>query len=154
MLGPVGDQSAAAHLAAKLAAFGFSAEVQPVEHTIGQTHWIYLEAGSSPEGVDARQATLRTRGVDGFIISEGPLAGRIAVGVYGNDEAAVDRIEEMRRRGLAPKAMAFPQIQTEYWITVVPGPSQLVTGSGWKTALQADIPLEEKEIFCLDVASR
>ncbi len=154
MLGPVAEQGAATHLAAKLAAFGFSADVQPVEQTIGQSHWIYLENSPLPDDVSARHAILHARGIDSFIISEGPLSGHIAVGVYASEDAAAARLEEMRRRGLAPRTMITSQTQTEYWITVVPGPSHLITGSGWKSALHPDIPLQEKEIFCLDVASR
>ncbi len=154
MAGPFDDEAEARRVSARLLVHGIGAEIKRVERSIGETLWVYLDLVDDHAAMSSLSVRLRARGVDNFLIDEGPLGGKLALGVFGRDDLASRYREEMRRRGLQAELMAMPRTQSEYWVSVAHEGNRFLVDSIWKRLPVSDFQRQEKENFCLDVASR
>lgn len=154
MAGPFGEEEVALQMSARLLAHGMNTELKMVERSIGDTFWVYLDMAGEEMATNTVHARLQARGVDNFVITEGPLAGHIALGVFSQDEQAHEHREEMLRRGLEVELKKVSRNQTEFWVVVTAGSHIFMEDSRWKSLLTSDFQLQQKENFCLDVASR
>lgn len=154
MAGPFDDEVAAEQMTARLLVHGIDAEVKRVERSIGESLWVYLDPVDDHGALSGLSVRLRARGVDNFVISEGPLNGRMALGVFSRYDLASQYREEMLRRGLQAELIAIPRTQSEYWVSMTTEGHNFLVDSIWKRLLVSDFQLQQEENFCLDVASR
>lgn len=154
MAGPFNDKESALQMSARLLAHGVNTEIKAVEKSIGDIYWVFLDRAEDDAAASKLHARLRARGVDNFVITDGPLVGRVALGVFSRVDPAHELREEMLRRGLQPEMKKVPRNQTEFWVAVTASSHYFLEDSRWKSLLTSDFKLQQKENFCLDVASR
>ncbi|MDQ3494615.1 MAG: SPOR domain-containing protein, partial [Pseudomonadota bacterium] len=89
---------------------------------------------------DAMAARIRAAGFDDlFIVPTGEVANSIALGRYGNEAAARQRVTTLQAAGFAAQARPIGEAGMQYWIDVAAGPDfDLAAARDATGAAQAD----------------
>lgn len=153
MVGPFAGLEGADRFVARLQVLDVQAFVQNLELPGGPVYRVHLPALNSQR--DARQvlAQLHAEGVDSYLISRGDLANGIFLGVFSQGEEAQARVRELKSLGWQAEIQKIDRTYHEIWVMFAEGEAQKIARKTWWEWLDDEKSFEERQNFCLDVAS-
>ena len=131
--GRFADRAAATEAAEWLRERG--ARLLDIRHEQGRVvknHRVYLASVLAPEAAAAKLRELHDRGVrDAAVISKGPLANRISLGLYNSDKNARRRVAELRKLGYPAESAANTKAFSEYAVRAQTAASRASLEANW-----------------------
>src|SRR5690606_38806705 len=154
MVGPAASQSQAQELLHALRQEGVSARMVTQEVAKAPDYWVYLPPLPDRESaIGVLRELQQTRKVDSFLISQGPLANGISLGLFKNREAAIALQQQRNDQGLDARLIEVERNAIEYWV-VIPGDAGVLSVQKVTELLaQAKLSAEQRQIYCKSVAS-
>lgn len=153
MVGPFPAPDAAKHFVERLRALDVLATARAFELRTGLDYWVYFPPEASRQDAYRRLAELQAQGVDSHIILRGELAHGISLGVFSQKTLAEAQVQSVQLQGQTPKIRVIDRSHEEIWVVFGPGEAQKITKSTWWPWLDHRNPFEERQNFCLDLAS-
>lgn len=153
MVGPFGDLSSADRFVARLKVLDVRAFVQNMELPAGTGYWVHLPSFGSQQDAKRVLAQLHSEGVDSHIITRGRLANGISLGVFSREEEALLRVSELASLGWQPEIVKIDRPHREVWVMFAEGEEQKIARNTWSEWLDNKKSFEERQNYCLDVAS-
>ncbi|MGA0933581.1 MAG: SPOR domain-containing protein [Pseudohongiellaceae bacterium] len=104
----------------------------------------------------ARQTlqALRNEGLDSFLITTGELRGGISLGLFSQEELALNLQEDLAARGYATSIHEVVNTSNEIWVTIEGISQALLEGTELLDLLSQGLELEVIEKPCETIASR
>ncbi|RLJ67903.1 SPOR domain-containing protein [Sulfurisoma sediminicola] len=105
---------------------GFNVEVKPAEGTT--SYWVHIPPQASKAAADKKAAELRALGIKDFYImqDEGPSLNAISLGLFKNEAAAGELLQNMIKRGVRSARIEVRQTPARHTRVLVKGPSELL----------------------------
>jgi hypothetical protein len=121
--GPFADAESGARARARLIAQGV-ARATPRQATAGARGWsVSVPPLADRAAADAMAARIAAAGFeDLFIVPSGDMANSVALGRYGNEATARQRVASLQAAGFEVQARPIGDAATQYWIDVAGGP--------------------------------
>lgn len=120
-----GDELLAA-LRQRLLVLGIAADIVEVETLVAEDYLLYQHVQGGRQQVMAELQLLQRAGVDSYLIGEGDLAGRIALGVFASEAAARARQVQLRDMGFAALMEQLARYDREQWLQIGQASSRLL----------------------------
>lgn len=153
MVGSFADLDSADQFVARLNILDVKASVKILELSAGSGYWVHLPPQRSDREARRVLAQLQSEGLDSYIISRGDLANGISLGVFSRKEDAQARVAELLSLGWEAETQLIDRSYEEVWVMFGKGEAQKITKKTWREWLDDKKTFEERENFCLDVAS-
>lgn len=151
-LGVFADREEAAQLLQRLLALDVRAAVVEDEVVGSSDYWLVMPVIGGTPGALARLSSLQERGVDSFVITEGPLAGSISLGVFSREDYAAARQAQLQSDGYDVRIEQVEKLRSQYSVQVAPEARRLV-GSQLLLTLREDFPaMQHQYQSCAPVA--
>lgn len=113
--GPFTGDSERAIILTRLKKLNVAAAVVDIS---GLRHWVYLPAKATRKDAVATVQSLKTQGVDSYIISSGQNRLGVSVGLYTQQALAEQKMRELQRRGWSPVMDTYERAVGERWLSV------------------------------------
>ncbi|MGI8560539.1 MAG: hypothetical protein ACR2J7_03710 [Luteimonas sp.] len=145
-IGPFADAEFEARARARLIAQGV-ARATPRQTTTGARGWsVSMPPLADRAAADAMAGRIAAAGFeDLFIVPTGDMANSVALGRYGNEATARQRVASLQAAGFEVQARPIGDAATEHWIDVAGGPgfdaAAAQAASGAARADAVDCPL-------------
>jgi cell division septation protein DedD len=153
MVGAFADEVRAQDFIARLAVLDVAAFLNPVDLSVGEGYWVYLEPLVSREESRRRLAELQDRGVDSYIIPKGELENGISLGMFTKRDLAELRLKELVDLGINAKIQEIKRSYREIWVMLGVQEEQKIATETWQKILKEPIPLQQRQNLCTDIAS-
>lgn len=128
-LGAFKASEKAEQLRQRLLALSIQSKVISREVADTLDYWlIFPVQGGSSEGIQ-RLKLLQAQGIDSFLISQGPLAGNISLGVFSREDYALARQAQLQAEGYGVEVEALEKVSVEYLVQVDADARRLVDQS-------------------------
>lgn len=138
-LGVFPEELRAEQLRQRLLALGIQSRVISRPIPGATSYWLVMDVvGGRPEAL-AQLAILQDRGIDSFLISEGPLANNISLGVFARDDNAKARRAQLQALGYRVEVEPVERSESEYLVEVDAVARRLVD-QALLARLRADFP--------------
>ena len=152
-LGVFADREEAAQLLQRLLALDVTAEVVADEIVSSSDYWLVMSVMGGASGALAKLSSLQERGIDSFVITEGPLAGNISLGVFSREDYAAARQAQLQSDGYDVRIERVEKLRSQYSVQVAPEARRLV-GSELLLKLREDFPaMQHHYQSCAPVAN-
>lgn len=139
---------------ARLKAIDVKASIEQVELTVGESYWVYLPSEGSRADARRKLAELQALKIDSYIIPKGELENGISLGVFSRSVLAQRRIADMKQRGLSPLLHTTEKTNSEIWVFLEHEEEQKLDEKWWESLVVQEFKLDERQNFCLAVASQ
>lgn len=153
-LGSFGERARAEQLRQRLLALGMDAEVlsKPV---IGPTQfWLVLPVAGPRSAAVAKLGELQGRGIDSFLITEGPFAGHVSLGVFSVQDQALARLAQLRDAGYPARIESVDKSRREYVVQVDSEARRLVDQAVLARLREGFPQLQHQYLPCRAIAAR
>ena len=152
-LGVFADREEAAQLLQRLLALDVTAEGVADEIVSSSDYWLVMSVMGGASGALAKLSSLQERGIDSFVITEGPLAGNISLGVFSREDYAAARQAQLQSDGYDVRIERVEKLRSQYSVQVAPEARRLV-GSEMLLKLREDFPaMQHQYQSCAPVAN-
>jgi hypothetical protein len=123
-IGPFADAGAVARTRTQLVAQAGVTRATPRQSTTGARGWnVAMPPLADRAAADAMAARIRAAGFeDLFIVPAGEAANSIALGRYGNEATARQRVATLQAAGFEVQAQPIGDAATRHWLDVATGP--------------------------------
>lgn len=148
-LGPFGDVIAAQDAAERFSAIGFVVALRAVDETTGEFDYrVVLPPAPSLQEAFRRLRELKSRDIDSYVISQGDDALGISLGVFSNNDSAVQHQQSLAEEGYTANIREIPRVIRGYWVFGLVGG---VFPTAQLAPLTAENPtIEVRETACLN----
>lgn len=154
MVGPAPGQVQAQDLVQVLRHQGVGARVVTQEVVKAPDYWVYIPPLADRDAaIQMLRELQKTRKIDSYLISQGPLANGISLGLFKNREAAVALQEQRAAEGLDAQLIEVERTGIQFWVVI---PSEVWLSNEQKlTKLlsEREFSAERRQIYCKSVAS-
>lgn len=128
-LGAFSSSEKAEQLRQRLLALSIQSKVISREVADTLDYWlIFPVLGGEPEGIQ-RLKLLQAQGIDSFLITKGPLAGNISLGVFSREDYALARQAQLQAEGYGVEVETLEKRSSEYLVQVDADARRLVDQS-------------------------
>lgn len=148
-VGPFSDLLSATDVSERLNGLDLPFSVTAIDRPSGDSDYrVVLPAFPSLQEAFRRLRELKSRDIDSYVITEGPDAQGISLGVFSTQTAALNQQVNLVSEGYETEIREIPRVTREYWIQGEAG-AQL---PGYQqTALMVEFPrLKVEESDCLN----
>ncbi|UJJ32914.1 SPOR domain-containing protein [Halopseudomonas maritima] len=123
------------------------------DEVVGSTdYWLVMPVSGGSVDALARLSLLQEQGIDSFVITRGPLAGNISLGVFSRLDYAEARQAQLLADGNDVRVESVDKLRSQYLVQVQPAARRLVDQS-LLGRLRADFPqLQHQYQACSPVA--
>lgn len=154
MVGPAAGQGQAQELLQLLRQEGLAARVVAQEVAKAPDYWVYLPPlADRNAAIDVLRELQQIRKIDSFLISQGPLANGISLGLFKNRDAAVSLQEQRIAEGLDARLIEVERNATEFWVLISGDLNEAAAQKVNELLVSAKFPGERRQIYCKSVAS-
>jgi cell division protein FtsN len=146
VLGPFDDVFSGQNALEQLAALGQALELKAVDTETGQQdHRVLIPPATSAEEAFRKLRELQASKIDSYVITQGPQAMGISLGVFSTVEAAEGLKSRLQGKGYDSEIIKIQRLSRTYW--VFPRDNSIIEAQNWL----ADRPeLELKPMSCTD----
>ncbi|MCY0966097.1 SPOR domain-containing protein [Parathalassolituus penaei] len=137
LLGPYGDEIDSRHAAARSQALGLTGRSIYTEIPSGEPeeYWVYIPPRPSRDAAVRILKEMQKRGFDSFIITKGELAEGVSLGVFRNQDSAVQLADQVREFNSQVAVKQVTKTRREFWLEIPEGPE---VNQGLRDRVQAD----------------
>jgi hypothetical protein len=93
---------------------------------------------------------LKSRGIDSYVITQGPDALGISLGVFSSRSGALSAQQQRQREGYTATIVEIPRLAREFWIFGENGSGLVIEPALWQALVRQDKGLEQRLIACPD----
>ncbi len=117
-LGSFPSRDKAEQLRQRLLALSIQSEVisRPVADTLD--YWLIFPVQGGETEAISRLKLLQAQGIDSFLITQGPLAGNISLGVFSREDYALARQAQLQAQGYSVEVEMLDKMASEYLVQV------------------------------------
>lgn len=128
-LGSFPSRDKAEQLRQRLLALSIQSEVisRPVADTLD--YWLIFPVQGGESEAISRLKLLQAQGIDSFLITQGPLAGNISLGVFSREDYALARQAQLQAQGYSVEVEMLDKMASEYLVQVDADARRLVDQS-------------------------
>ena len=117
-------------------------------------YWVYLPPFESRNAAIRKLRELQQDyKVDSYLISQGPLANGISLGLFKNIEMASEVQKERMQQGIAAKLAEVERTMSEFWVVATEPSTEELVAKITRLMDEENIQRERRQIFCKSVAS-
>lgn len=116
-VGPLGGDDLSRVVAA-LEGAGFPAAIHEVPAPGALVYWVYLPPAASRETAMRRLRELHARGIDSFVVAEGPYAHAISLGSFQSKDSAVGVQGRLRTAGYQAEVQEQRRDLRQNWVVL------------------------------------
>lgn len=98
-VGPFPSDADAARVTRALSGHGFETAVVGMDKSASPLFWVYLPALSSRQAASRKLRELQAKGIDSFMVADGPDANAISLGSFANRDSALGVQARMKASG-------------------------------------------------------
>lgn len=91
-----------------------TAEVVEISRPLPSFHWVLLPPAESRAAAYERFQEVRARGIDAYLVTEGPQENAISLGLFESRRAAENVLSQRQSQGLEAILASFPRNQIRY----------------------------------------
>lgn len=153
-VGPFTSQQSAQVFIDRVAALDVLSALETENLASGESFWVFLPRESSRAAAQRTLTQLQSRNIESYIIPDGELENAISLGVFRKLSSAQARLEQMVAQGYEPLLESVARDSKQYWVSVAEREFQKVDQNAWNRITKEQFKLQERQKFCLDVASR
>lgn len=117
-LGEFEGRARASQLRQRLLALGIQSEVVDKEVPGAVDYWLVMEVVGGREDALAQLAVLQNRRIDSFLITTGPLANNISLGVFSQEDYAEARRAQLAVLGFTVQVEPVDKVNIRYQVQV------------------------------------
>lgn len=117
-LGGFEERGRAEQLRQRMLALGIGSDVVPREVAGSVDYWLIHPVSGGRSVALARLSDLQEGGVDSFLITQGPLANNLSLGVFGREDYAQARLAQLRDQGYPVRLEPVEKRGREYLVQV------------------------------------
>ena len=151
-LGVFAERRQAEQLLQRLLALDVQAALVEDEVVGSTDYWLVMPVSGGSVDALARLSLLQEQGVDSFVITRGPLAGNISLGVFSRLDYAEARQAQLLADGNDVRVESVDKLRSQYLVQVQPAARRLVDQS-LLSRLRTDFPqLQHQYQACSPVA--
>lgn len=152
-LGVFADRSEAEQLRQRLLALDVSASLIEDELVSSSDYWLVMPVAGGTAGALAKLSLLQEQGIDSFVITKGPLAGNISLGVFSREDYAAARQAQLQADGHDVEIKPVEKLRSQFSVEVPPSARRLV-GQALLLRLREDFPdMQHQYQACSAVAN-
>lgn len=151
--GPFNKSVKAGALQARITAMGFKSFVQEKKVPTGVKYQVLLPKEKTRKLALQKLKQLQAKKIDSYLILKGEHENSVSLGLFRKEEFAERHLDRLKKKGLAPFFVKIEDLVVEYWVVMKQAEVQKINKKMWKNLLTEINFKENREIFCLDVAS-
>lgn len=152
-LGVFAERGEAEQLRQRLLALDVRASLVEDELVSSSDYWLVMPVAGGTAGALAKLSLLQEQGIDSFVITKGPLAGNISLGVFSREDYAVARQAQLQADGHDVEIRPVEKLRSQYSVEVAPAARRLV-GQELLLRLREDFPnMQHQYQACSPVAN-
>lgn len=87
-------------------------------------YWVYMPAFTTRSRADEKLAELRSKGIESFVVSDGPYTNAISLGHFSRKELAQSFRDKMAAAGLSVEYREVVESQASKWVYLSPARSK------------------------------
>lgn len=114
----------------------------------GKDYWVFVPAFTNREKAVARLRDIKSRGIDGFVVKDGPFTNAISLNHFSRKDLAQAFLEKMRTTGVAVEYREIAQVGSEQWLYLSPGQSKLNLRSAVDAQIEKTEGLRRENASC------
>lgn len=122
-VGPFTSEAEARGLVSQLRGGRFTVRVDKRKVDI-KDYWVFIPAFTNRERADEKMRELRSRGISGFVVKEGPFINAISLNHFSQKDLAQAFLAKMQEGGLTVESREVTSTGTQYWTYAAPGASK------------------------------
>ena len=116
-LGPFADLTTAQDVSERLAAMGYVAELKAIDRQLDQADYrVVLPPYKSLQEAFRRLRELKARDIDSYVITQGPDAQGISLGLFSSDSGALLHQQALVGMGYDVEIREIPRMTRDYWL--------------------------------------
>lgn len=148
VVGPFADVFSGQNALEQLSALDLAVELKAVDvATGGNDYRVLIPPASSPEEAFRKLRELQASDIDSYVITQGPQALGISLGVFSTTKAAEALKNRVQELGYGSQILKIERLSRAYWIFPGPDTDLTVSASIW----MANRPeLEMKSLKCVE----
>ncbi len=152
-LGVFAERGEAEQLRQRLLALDVRASLVEDELVSSSDYWLVMPVAGGTAGALAKLSLLQEQGIDSFVITKGPLAGNISLGVFSREDYAVARQAQLQADGHDVEIKPVEKLRSQFSVEVAPEARRLV-GQALLLRLREDFPdMQHQYQACSPVAN-
>ncbi|MEX0943140.1 MAG: hypothetical protein WD002_11400 [Pseudomonadales bacterium] len=153
-IGPFTNLFSGQSVAEQLAALEVESELRAVDRGTGESDFrVLIPPTNSLQEAFRKLRELKSRNIDSYVITQGPDAPGISLGVFSTREAAANAQAQRLREGYTTIIVEIPRLAREFWIFGKNGRGLVIEPALWRSLVSQDQALEQRLMVCPDQAS-
>lgn len=147
--GPFEDMFVGQDVVEQLASLDLDPDLRAVDRTTDDSDYrVMIPPASSLQNAFRKLRELKAREIDSYVITRGPDALGISLGVFSTREGAESLAETRRKSGYQVEISEIQRLDREYWIFSSSEPDLEVPSAVWRSVKESHPDLELKRMAC------
>ena len=152
-LGSFPERERAEQLRQRTLTLGIGSDVVAREVAGSVDFWLVLPVAGGRSVALSRLADLQERGIDSFLITQGPLANNLSLGVFGQEDYAQARLVQLRDQGYQVRLEPVEKSGREYLVQIHSDARRLVDQALLERLRETFPQLQHQYLPCRAVAA-
>lgn len=114
----------------------------------GKDYWVFVPAFTNRERASERLRDIKARGIDGFVVKQGPFVNAISLNHFSRKDLAEAYLVKMQAAGVAVEYREITQVGSEQWLYLSPGQSKLNLRSAIDAQIEKSEGLKRENASC------
>lgn len=149
--GPFEDMFAGEDVAERLASLDLDPDLRAIDRPAGDSDYrVMIPPASSLQNAFRKLRELKAQNIDSYVITRGPDALGISLGVFSAREGAQSLAETRRKSGYEVEISEIQRLDREYWIFSGTDTDLEVPSTVWRSLTESHPDLELKRMTCAE----
>lgn len=154
MLGPFSEIPKAEAAIKRLEAADINAKIKAIATPVMVNYLVYLPPLATTAAAEDQLKALKTKDIDGQVITKGELRNGLALGAFEAKAAAKKRLAQLQKKGLEARMRSGEQLEnTELWLALAPNNQEKLGDELKQSLAKTTKSFQERQILCSAIAS-
>ncbi|MBD3647294.1 MAG: SPOR domain-containing protein [Pseudomonadales bacterium] len=148
-IGPFQDLFSGQDVVEQLTALDIDTNLRALDRPTGENDYrVMIPPASSAENAFRLLRELKARNIDSYVITQGPEALAISLGLFSSREGAETAREARVREGYEVEISEIPRLHREYWILSATSEDLRLADEVWQQISDAHPAVKQQEVAC------
>ncbi|QLF93864.1 SPOR domain-containing protein [Pseudomonas sp. ABC1] len=152
-LGGLDTEASLLDLRQRLLSLDINSTLQALDSVSGEDSWVYLPPLGSRAASLQQLRDLQARNVDGYIITDGDLAGGVSLGIFLRKTEVDSLLARLQQLGFEAEVRTLPRVHRKFWLKVAPEDRRLVSPEVLAVVSASISNMQVEEMQCKVVAT-
>lgn len=153
LVGPFADEVTAKQVMQRLRAVDVEPRMQLLDVSTGTDYWTYVGPFTTRHEALDMLKTLQKAGIDSYLITDGPLANAVSLGLFSKRSAAERLRARRNQQGFKAQVTALPHKVKQRWLVFKTADAAGIGNDFWDGLARDFSAVGHKESYCADIAS-